>query len=46
MRDDKAFGEMTQEQEEEVRKVLGCEECAFRRECDFPCKKKYTEEGK
>ena len=39
MRDDKAFGEMTQEQEEEARKVLGCEECAFCRECDFPCKK-------
>lgn len=38
MRDDKAFSEMTQEQEEKAKKILGCEDCAFLRECEFPCR--------
>ena len=39
MREDKAFGEMTPEEEEKARKILECYECAYRRECDFPCRK-------
>ena len=39
MRDDKAFGEMTQEQEKKTRGALCCDDCVFRRECDFPCRK-------
>ena len=39
-----AFNEMSWEREQKVKEILKCGDCAFCRECEFPCRQVEVEE--